>query len=136
MIQVSGGRLNQEYFAEQYFSINFHFLNNDKSYKRDFFTIYTIDDGLSFHDIKSILSSDIFYLVLYTIFGQSDLVDKASWSNQRTRINRDQSHLKEHIKMHRIASSEFCGIEFWYRKFSNNMPLFLSKTSNNYIRYF
>ena len=89
MIQVSRGRLNLEYFAEQCFSVNFHFLNNDKSSKRDFFTIDTIDDGLSFHDIKSILSSDIFCLVLYTIFGESDLGDKASWSNQRTRINRD-----------------------------------------------
>jgi hypothetical protein len=79
-----GGRLNLEYF-----SVNFHFLNNNKSYKRDFFTIDTIDDGLSFHDIKSILSSDIFCLVLYTIFGESDLRDKASWSNQRCRINRD-----------------------------------------------
>ena len=76
-------------FEIQHFSVDFHFLNNDKSYKRDFFTTDTIDDGLSFHDIKSILSSDIFCLVLYTIFGQSDLVDKASWSNQRTRINRD-----------------------------------------------
>jgi hypothetical protein len=39
----------------QYFSVNFHFLNNNKSYNRDFFTIDTIDDGLSFHGIESVL---------------------------------------------------------------------------------
>jgi hypothetical protein len=59
-------------FGEQYFSINFHFLNNNKSYNRDFFTINTIDHGLSFHGIKSILSWNIFFLILYTIFGKSD----------------------------------------------------------------
>src|SRR5262245_35229320 len=62
-----------EYFREPYFSVNFHFLNNNKIYNRDFFTINTIDHGLSFHDIKSILSSIIFVLVLYTIFGKHDL---------------------------------------------------------------
>src|SRR5438132_5922344 len=61
-----------EYFGEQYFSINFHFLNNNKSYNRDFFTINTIDHGLSFHGIKSILSWEIFFLILYTIFEKSD----------------------------------------------------------------
>ena len=61
-----------EYFREPYFSVNFHFLNNNKSYNRDFFTINTIDHGLSFHNIKSILSSVIFVLVLYTIFGKND----------------------------------------------------------------
>ena len=59
-----------EHFVEQYFSVNFRFLNNDKSYDRDFFTIDTIDDELSFHGIKSPLSLNIFELVLYTIFGK------------------------------------------------------------------
>ncbi len=36
-----------EYFVVQYFSINFHFLNNDKSYNRDYFTTNAMDDGLS-----------------------------------------------------------------------------------------
>ena len=39
----------------QYFPVKFDFLNNDKSYNRDFFTTYTIDDGLSFHGIESVL---------------------------------------------------------------------------------
>jgi hypothetical protein len=69
----------------QYFSVNFHFLNNDKSYNRDFFTIDTIDDGLSFHDIESVLSSNIFGLVLYTIPRKGDPITKASWSDQRAR---------------------------------------------------
>ena len=38
-----------------FFSVNFHFLNSDKSCNRDFFTIDTIDDGLSFYVIGSSL---------------------------------------------------------------------------------
>ncbi len=60
-----------KYLVEQHFSVNFRFLSNDNSYNRDFFTIDTIGPGLSFHGIKSISSSDIFYIVLYTIFGKS-----------------------------------------------------------------
>ena len=70
-----GGRLNLEYFAEQYFSVNFHFLNNDKSYNSDFFTIDTIDDWLSFRHIETVLSSNIFALILYAIFRKQDLRD-------------------------------------------------------------
>jgi hypothetical protein len=42
------------------FPVNLHFLNNDKSYILDFFTIYTIDHGLSFGGIKSVFSFSIF----------------------------------------------------------------------------
>ncbi len=76
-------------FLEHYFSVNFHFPENDKGYNRDFFTIYTIDDGLSFGGVKSILLSDNISLVLYTIFRKSNPVGIGTWSNQRTRINRD-----------------------------------------------
>jgi hypothetical protein len=48
-----------------FFSVNFHFLKNDKSYNWDFFTINTIDHGLSFDRIESVLSSDFFCLVLH-----------------------------------------------------------------------
>ncbi len=100
------------YFCEYYFSVNFHFRENDNRYKRDFFTIYTIDHGLSFGGIKSILLSNNISLVLYTIFRKGVSVYKANWSNQRARINRDWSHLKEQIQMRRMAFSEFCGIDF------------------------
>ncbi len=74
------------YLLEHYFSVNFHFLNNDQSYNRDFFTIYIIDDGLSFDGIKSIVLLDNISSVLHTIWGQpnkeraslcSDLVELA-----------------------------------------------------------
>ena len=70
----------------QYFPVNFHFLDNDKSDNRDFFTIDTIYDGVSFDGIESVLSSNIFGLVLYTIPRRHDFIDKASWSNQGARI--------------------------------------------------
>jgi hypothetical protein len=70
----------------QYFSVNFHFLNKDKSYNRYFFTIDTIDDRLSFHGIESVLSLNIFGLVLYAMSIEHDLIDQASWSNQCDRI--------------------------------------------------
>ena len=75
MIQVSRGRSHLEYLTVQYFSVNFHFLNNDKSYNSDFFTIDTIDDWLSFRDIETVLSSNIFGLILYAIFRKQDLRD-------------------------------------------------------------
>ncbi len=59
----------------QYFSVNFHLLNNDKSYDKDFFTIDTIDDRLSFYDIESVLSLNVFELVLYTIPRKKDPID-------------------------------------------------------------
>ncbi len=62
----------------QYFSVNFHFLNNDKSYDKDFFTIDTIDDRLSFYDIESVLSLNVFELVLYTTPRKYDSIDQAS----------------------------------------------------------
>ena len=75
MIQVSRGRSHLEYLTLQYFSVNFHFLNNDKSYNSDFFTIDTIDDWLSFRDIETVLSCNIFGLILYAIFRKQDLRD-------------------------------------------------------------
>ena len=52
-----------EYLILQYVPVKFYFLNKNKSYNRDFFTVDTIDDGLSFHGIESVLSSmiDIIY---------------------------------------------------------------------------
>jgi hypothetical protein len=57
---VSGDWVYLGYFAVQYFSVNFHFLNNDKSYKSDFFTINTIDDGLPFDGVESTFSPNFF----------------------------------------------------------------------------
>ena len=82
-VTSKAGRLNFEYFADQYFSVNFHFLNNDKSYKRDFFTIDTINHGLSFDSIESASLLNFDWLVLYTIFRRrlhsvpQDLVESA-----------------------------------------------------------
>jgi hypothetical protein len=66
----------------QYFPVKFHFLKNDKSYNRDFFTIDTVHDWLSFHGIESVLSSNTYGMVLYTIFRRHVPIDKASWSDQ------------------------------------------------------
>ena len=107
------GRSHLEYFIVQYFPVNLCFLNNNKSYNRDFFTINTIDDELSFHGIESVLSSNNLGLVLYTISGKHIHVYMASWSDQRARINRELSHLKEHIKLHRLTFSKICRNEFW-----------------------
>ena len=41
-----GTQLHVEHPPEQYFSVNFNFLKNDKNYNRDFFTINTIDHCL------------------------------------------------------------------------------------------
>ena len=73
----------------QYLPVKFHFLNNNKSYNRDFFTIDTIDDGLSFHGIESFLLSNIFKLILYTISRKHGFIEKASWSNQCDRPTRE-----------------------------------------------
>jgi len=88
------------YLTMLYLPLKSHFLNNDKSYKRDFFTINTFNQGLSFGSIESALLSYIFGLVGRPIFRRENHVDKASWSDQRARIAREQSHLKEHIKLH------------------------------------
>jgi hypothetical protein len=52
----------------QYFSVNFHFLNNDKSDSRNIFTIDTIDYVLSFEGIEGALSSNFFRSAIDTIF--------------------------------------------------------------------
>jgi hypothetical protein len=72
MPQVRGGRIHLEYLVKHYLSLNSNFLSNDKRYNRDFFTIYTIDDGLSFGGIKSIVLSDNISLVLDTTFGKGN----------------------------------------------------------------
>jgi hypothetical protein len=55
-----GTLLHLRYLVEHYFSVNFHFLKNNKSYSRDFFTIDTIDDALCFRGIGRSLSPQIF----------------------------------------------------------------------------
>ena len=100
-----------EHLIVQYFSVKFHFLNNDKGYNRDFFTTDTTDDGLPFHSIKSILPFDNICLVVYTIFGKSVPNDKASWSHQGDRLTQKLFHLEEHIKLRRIAFSKGCDLE-------------------------
>ena len=63
-----GGRPHLVHFIEHYFPVNFHFLKNGKRYHWDFFTIDTIDVGLSFDAIESTFSPNSFWLLLYTIF--------------------------------------------------------------------
>ena len=54
-----------ECFILQHFLVNFHFLKNGKSFNQDFFTIDTIDDGLSVGGIENVLSSNFFCFVLH-----------------------------------------------------------------------
>ena len=89
VVTSTGTKLHLGCFPEQYFSVNSPVLDNSKSYNRDFFTIDTIDDGLSFGGIQSILSLDNICIVPYTMFGSGVLKEKASWSDQRPRINRE-----------------------------------------------
>ena len=42
-----------------FLSVNFYFLNNGKRYNRDFFSMNTIDNGLSFDGVRNILSLKI-----------------------------------------------------------------------------
>ncbi len=67
------------------FSVNFHFLKNNKSYDRDFFTIHTLNGGLSFDRIESTLSSSFVYLVLdvHRIGRPGKLVGSASQNDSR-----------------------------------------------------
>jgi hypothetical protein len=69
------GRCHLEYLRVQYFSVNFNFLNNNSSYNWDFFIVDTTDDGLSFHSNESVLSFNIFGLVLYAISKKQDLMN-------------------------------------------------------------
>ena len=46
------GRSLFVHFVMQYFSVNFHFLNNDKSFNKDFFTTDIIDYRLPFDELK------------------------------------------------------------------------------------
>ena len=88
-----------------------------------FFTIDTINDGLSYDGKKSPFSLNFHWSVPYTIFRNHGFLDKASWSDQRARLAREYSHSKEHLKLCRIVFSKVCNIVFLYRKFS----LFLSE---------
>ncbi len=47
-------------FIIEFFPVNLHFLNNDKSYIPDFFTINTIDPELSFGGVKSVFFFSFF----------------------------------------------------------------------------
>ena len=62
-------RLYLVYLLEHYFSVNFHLPDNDKRYSPKFFTIYTIDDGLSFRVLKVSYSQTLFpwYYIPFTI---------------------------------------------------------------------
>ena len=125
-----GGSNPLKTFVNQCFTANFHFLNNDKSQNRDFFTTCTIDDGLSFGAIKSISSSDNFYMVPHTmnvIFRHRVKVYGTNQSNQRDRKLRKWSHLKKHLRMHRTTFRKICDFEFQYRKYFQQYFVFLSK---------
>ncbi len=52
-----------KYLSDHYFSVKFHSRNNHKSYNTDFFTIDTIDDGLSSRDIESSLSTHTLWVI-------------------------------------------------------------------------
>ncbi len=86
VVTSTGTKLHLGCFPEQYFSVNSPVLDNSKSYNRDFFTINTIDDGLSFHAIESSLSTNFFWLVPCAISRRYIHIDRASWSNQHARI--------------------------------------------------
>ncbi len=66
-----------------------YFPNNDKSYKRDFFTINTVNHGLSFRGIKDTLLFTIFGLVVQTISTSEIHVDQTTWSHQHARTARE-----------------------------------------------
>ena len=84
---MRGGQPYFELFTVQHFSVNFNFLNNSKSYNRDFFTIYTINYGLSFDGIKSVRVLNFDWLVLHTILRKRlhsvprHLVESALWAS-------------------------------------------------------
>ncbi len=52
-----------KYLLDHYFSVKFHFLKNHKTYNRDFFTIDTIDDGVSSYDIESSLLTHTLWMI-------------------------------------------------------------------------
>ena len=58
-VAIIDAQLYLKYITEQYCSVNFHCLENDKSYTRVFSTINTIKQGFSFHDIDSALLINI-----------------------------------------------------------------------------
>jgi ABC-type uncharacterized transport system fused permease/ATPase subunit len=73
-----GCRANFEYFSEQSFSVNFHFLKNGKRCNQDFFTMNTIEYGLSFGNVKSILSLNFFSMLLRTM--AQEAIAKVDWN--------------------------------------------------------
>jgi hypothetical protein len=46
-------------FIKEYFLVKFHFFDNNKSYILDFFTVSTIDIGLSIDGIGSVVAFSI-----------------------------------------------------------------------------
>ena len=73
----------------QYFPVKFHFLNNDKSYKRDFFTIDTIDDGYLLMVLKVPISRILIGQYHRQFSEWHVFVYRASWSDQRARPARE-----------------------------------------------
>jgi hypothetical protein len=58
--QLLGSRSLLMHIVVQYYSVNFHFLNNDKSDSRHFFTVDTIGYGLPFDGIEGAFSLKFF----------------------------------------------------------------------------
>jgi hypothetical protein len=47
------GQIYLKCFVMQYLSVSYHFLNKDKSYRTNLFSIESINDGLPFDSIES-----------------------------------------------------------------------------------
>jgi hypothetical protein len=60
-------------FRAFFSAIIFSKFNNDKRYQRDFFTVDTIDDGLSFDGIRSSLSKNFLGSIWYTVLSNACL---------------------------------------------------------------
>ena len=57
-------------------------------------------------------------------------VFKGTLSHQRDGENRESSHMKEHIEMHRMTFEKVCYFKFYYRNyFQEDFIVFLSKSS-------
>lgn len=82
-VASKGSKVCLDHFLVQYFSVNFHFLTNDKDYNSDIFTTSTIDDGLSFGGVKSYPSSNFSESILYTMSRRHVQVYIVTWSDQR-----------------------------------------------------
>ncbi len=122
-----GGRVYFEHFIVQCLSVNFHFLNNEKDYNKDFFTTGIIDDGLFFDGIKSYFSQNFSGSMLYTNSRRHIYMHRAkyrtTWSDQRTRIFWEWSYLKEHLKLRRISLKNIFGRKVFSTIYRYNLCL-------------